>query len=330
MIYFRADANPSIGMGHIMRCLSIADAFRDAGRDVQFVLADRQVEELIHRRGYEAVVLHSSFDDMESELGLWPEIIPELIIVDSYFVTESYLKALHDKSKLVYIDDLAAFPYPVDILINYNAYGPEIDYHSLYHNHPPELLLGVTYVPLRKMFQEISMKTPRKYIHDILFSTGGADDLHLALQLVKMRPRKYNYHVLIGAMNTDWNEIRRLAEDQDNIIIHENVSDMRSLITNCDVAISAAGSTLYEICACGIPLVTYITADNQISGAEAFEKIGLAVNCGDMRLVTNRIESLIKTTDSLNDHYDQRVSIVSKMKDTIDGNGAQKIVNRIL
>ena len=145
-----------------------------------------------------------------------------------------------------------------------------------------------------------------------------------------MRPEKYNYHVLIGAMNNDRDEIRRLAKDQDNIIIHENVSDMRSLITGCDVAISAAGSTLYEICACGVPLITYITADNQILGAEAFEKMGLAVNCGDMRLIHNGIENLIKTIVHINNHYEQRVYTVINMKNIIDGNGAIKIVKRIL
>ena len=249
MIIFRTDANPKVGMGHIMRCLSIVDAFRDKGKDIVFVLADHHVEEQIHKSGYETIVLESSYNDMDSELSLWPQISSEWIIVDSYYVTYTNLDILRNKSKVVYLDDLAAFPYPVDILINYHAYGPEIDYHGLYHNHPPELFLGVTYAPLREMFRGIPMKKPRKEIRDVLLSTGGADDLHLALQLVQMRPEKYNYQILIGVMNTDRDEIKRLAGDQDNIFIHENVSDMRSLIIGCDVAISAAGSTLYEICA---------------------------------------------------------------------------------
>jgi len=63
----------------------------------------------------------------------------------------------------------------------------------------------------------------------------------------------------------------------------ENVQDMRGLICSMDLIVSAAGSTLYEICACGVPLITFVTADNQIRGAEAFSSLGLAVNIGDLR-----------------------------------------------
>ena len=72
-IFFRADANSSIGMGHVMRCLSIADAFHSLGNDsiiITFILADDTVEKLIQDRGYKTVVLHSKYSKMEGELPL--------------------------------------------------------------------------------------------------------------------------------------------------------------------------------------------------------------------------------------------------------------------
>lgn len=90
MIYIRADANPNIGMGHIMRCLSIADAFHTLGNSLMFILADEHVLPLITERGYEAIVLHSAYNNMEAELPLWESqgiVTADFIIVDSYYVT---------------------------------------------------------------------------------------------------------------------------------------------------------------------------------------------------------------------------------------------------
>ena len=122
---------------------------------------------------------------------------------------------------------------------------------------------------------------------DVLLSTGGSDELHIALSFIKHLCEQpdsgITYHVLIGAMNTDKDEIRSLAADKEWIELHENVADMKSLICSMDVVVSAAGSTLYEICACGVPLITFSAADNQVPGAEAFSSLGLAVNVGDLR-----------------------------------------------
>ena len=106
--------------------------------------------------------------------------------------------------------------------------------------------------------------------------------------------------------------------------------DMRSLITSADIAVSAAGSTLYEICACGVPLVTYIIADNQIKGAEAFEKLGLAVNCGDIRKITNPVGKIMTAVKNLADDYQLRHKTGENMQQIIDGHGADRIARNIL
>lgn len=332
MVLFRADANSQIGMGHVMRCLSIADAFRETGQDAVFLLADNHAAGIVELRGYKAVVLNSSYREMEEELSLWPVFNPDIIIVDSYFVSNFYLEKLKEKAKLVYLDDMASFPYPVDILVNYNAYGIDIDYSKLYRQSisEPDYVLGISYAPLREMFAGLSKKIQNKRVSDILFSTGGSDDLHIALNLVKSKPENYHYHILIGAMNTDKAEIKKLAALQENIQIHEDVQDMKSLISGCDIAISAAGSTLYEICACGVPLITYIVADNQIPGAVAFEKLGLAENCGDMRGKEDVVSSLIRSVERLAKNYNRRVEVGKRMQYMVDGQGAARLTNQIM
>lgn len=338
-VIVRTDANRLIGLGHVMRCLSIADAFYEAGHKVFFIAADDGTSNLIHRRGYEVCLLDSDYRYMDSELELWPNIDGvNLIIVDSYYVTDSYLKQLRERisrigGKLVYLDDLAAFPYPVDVLVNYNAYGPSLDYQSLYQSSGisvPKLILGPTYVPLRSMFRGVEKKMQPRLVQNVLISTGGADSEHIALSIARARPQNYTYHLLLGALNRDKDEIRELAAAQEHIDFHENVSDMKSLITKMDIAVSASGSTLYEICSCGVPLITYIIADNQISGAEAFNKMGLGTNIGDMRIATDPATKILKAVDELAADYERRIDVGARMQEMIDGYGAERIVGEIL
>lgn len=329
MIIIRADANPNIGMGHIMRCLSVADAASSSGHKVTFILADDGVEGLVNERGYEAIVLHTDYKDMESEV--WPEIAAELIIVDSYYVTKPYLEKLRLRAPLVYIDDILSFPYPVDILVNYNAYAPFAGYHELYENsgvEEPHLILGTTYAPLRAMFRGLSKKEQKRDVENVLISTGGSDVEHVALRIVEAQPTARTYHLLLGNMNEDKEEIRKLAGK--NIVLHENVTDMKTLICSMDLAVSAAGSTLYEICACGVPLITYVLADNQIPGAQAFERLGLAINLGDMREVEDPSKLILSSIEMLAYDYERRVEVGQKMQSMIDGFGADRMVEEIM
>lgn len=372
-IFFRTDANSSIGMGHVMRCLSIADAFHSLGNDsiiIIFILADDTVEKLIQDRGYKTVVLHSKYSKMESELPLWDiqsfETI-HLLIVDSYYVTEHYLSSMRelirtqdnngDKGKLVYIDDVNAFLYPVDILINYNVYGSTVDYEKMYagsdhYRESPVFILGSTYTPLRSMFRGVERKVQSRNVVNILFSTGGSDELHLTLSILNhlcasdVSNSSENgriYHFLLGAMNTDKSQIRRIAQDRDFIVLHENVTDMKSLISAMDICISAAGSTLYEVCACGVPLITYSLADNQVLGAEAFFSLGLAVNVGDLRnpdtidpssvmsgeLDGSAVERILTAINNLSLDYRKRCETGERMQSLIDGCGADRMVKKL-
>lgn len=355
-VVFRADANKSIGMGHIMRCLSIADAFSTAGCQVEFLIADDGVSKLIRSRGYKAIVLNSGYQKLEDEE--WPQDLqPDLIIVDSYYVTATYLSTLLEKmrssgGKLVYMDDVYAFPYPVDILVDYNAYAIESIYDKLYSNsdiEKPMMVLGSTYAPLRPMFQNIPKKVQKEKVENILISTGGSDELHLALAIIRSLMESSVitdrvYHFLLGAMNSDKESIRELAEKDEHIIIHENVTDMKALICLCDLAISAAGSTLYEISACGVPFITYSLADNQLPGAEAFERLGLAVNIGDLRdptsidhnsvmsgtLDPSSVDRIMRAAEKLAVEYEHRCEMGKQMQEMIDGFGADRIVREIL
>ncbi len=95
----------------------------------------------------------------------------------------------------------------------------------------------------------------------------------------------YEVHFVVGSANEDRERIRAETSKVKCISLHENVTDMANLICSCDVAISAAGSTLYEQCACRIPTLTYILVDYSMLGVHGSEKRGIMKCAGDIRVI---------------------------------------------
>lgn len=340
MIIFRADGNAKVGSGHVMRCLSIADAARQAGEECVFVTASDYFQPVIMKRGYTNYVLHTDYRDMESEdfLPAFNLCAPSVLFVDSYFATVKYLVKMKERCqkigiKLVYIDDMFMFPYPCDMVLNYNIYAREDDYRELYTGQSmPQLLLGTVYTPLRMEFQNLPVRRIEQEVNGIFVSTGGADPEHMAVELVRQaRFRNYTFHFVMGTLNGDKEKLYKLSEGYENIIIHENVTSMSSLMQSCDVAISAAGSTLYELCATQTPTVTYVLADNQKPGAEEFSSYGLMKNCGDVRELGNRelAKRLVDSAIDLANDCEERSRIARKMRIVVDGRGAERICMEI-
>lgn len=333
MILFRADGNAQVGSGHIMRCLSFADAFRDEGQTVVFVTADDCFQSAIRGRGYECVVLHAKYDHMEGDLPkflpLLQKLRPSFVLLDSYFVAPDYMATIQGESPLVYIDDLNAFDYPADLVVNYTLYGDKLPYPQ-----NKTYLFGPEYALLRKEFQNVPHREVAKQVRNVLVSTGGADPEHVALRcvqyLLEQPPGYVTYHVVLGAMNQDISEIERISAECPHILLYQNVSDMRSLMLRCDAAISAGGTTLFELCACGLPTVTYVLADNQIMNAASFEKAGLMLNAGDIRGNGHYVERIFERLELLVRDRPLRQRMAGQMQTLVDGRGANRLAKAIL
>ena len=352
MVVIRADANSKIGMGHVMRCLSVVDALVKCGEEVLFVTADDTPVPLLTKKGIPYRVLHTDYADMEAELPeLW-EVLRELpqgaespepalaqkntsILVDSYYVTEKYLAALKKRITTIYMDDIYAFSYPVDMLINYNIYGEEMGYEKDAAFADTKLLLGTEYVPLR---EEFSAAEQGRTAADggILITTGGSDSFNLAGQLLT-EAMKYDalktkeYHVVSGSLNPHIGELQALAEKHENIHIHCNVTNMAELMAESEVALSAGGSTLYELCAMGVPVIAFSFAENQERLVQTFVKRGIAQYGGNYRTDGNKmIQNTIAGLETLLENENLRAEYRKKARTLVDGKGADRIAEAIL
>ena len=351
MVVIRADANSKIGMGHVMRCLSVADALVKRGEEVLFVTADDTPVPLLTKKGIPYRVLHTDYADMEAELPeLW-EVLRELpqgaespeaalaqkntsILVDSYYVTEKYLAALKKRITTIYMDDIYAFSYPVDMLINYNIYGEEMGYEKDAAFADTKLLLGTEYVPLR---EEFSAAEQQRTAADggILITTGGSDSFNLAGQLL-MEAMKYDalkekeYHVVSGSLNPHIGELQALAQKHENIHIHCNVTNMAELMAESEVALSAGGSTLYELCAMGVPVIAFSFAENQERLVQTFVKRGIAQYGGNYRTDGNKmIQNTIAGLETLLEDENLQTEYREKARTLVDGKGADRIAEAI-
>lgn len=331
MIFIRADANKHIGTGHIMRCMSIAYAFAEIGKEIVFITADHRGDALIS--GFPSICLDSIWNEMDSEIckleGLIKEKKPELLLIDSYYVTEKYLKTASSMVQTAYMDDLNETCWDVDYLINYNVFADILDY-SWYKETRTNLFLNPQYAPLRDEFKNLpSYKI--ELVKDILVSAGGADPEKITERIIEGICPTYPdiiFHFIVGALNPRLDAIRTLIPK--NAVLHVNEYHMASLMQKCDAAISAAGTTLYELCAVGVPTITYTLADNQLIAAEKFCKQGFMLSAGECRGDVGFIDRLDSLLKCLISNHEMRRRLSAKMQALVDGNGASRIAEDII
>ncbi len=339
-LWIRADGNRTLGMGHLMRCMSIADAYVEAGGECEFIVADQEAEELLNTRGYQARVLYSRWDDLSAEIGQLSELLTreavKLLLVDSYYAGVDYFAQLREQTRIIYLTGKYDKAYPVDVLINYTIGSEQLGYEELYRGRNTRLLIGVQYAPLRKQFEVPLRHT--EGVKSILVTTGGTDAGGLAAELVQRAKQeapeleKVCWHIVIGAFYSKETrqKLQKLQEAYTGIYLYENVSEMAALMQQCELAVSAAGSTVYELCACGVPAVIFSFVDNQEKGRRDFEQAGLVQSAGDLReeradCVSRMLQQLVYWQTN----EDARSAQACKVKAFIDGKGAKRLVEML-
>ena len=323
--------NQLIATGHVMRCLSIAEAARDEGIDAVFILADAQAEELIQSKGFRTIVLNSAWNDLEKELPDLLDLITKenikTLLVDSYYVTENYLEALNYATSVAYIDDLNSFHYPVDTLIAYANYWKKMKYEE---NYPAtKLLLGCEYVPLRREFQNLPPKLIRENVENLLILTGGSDNLGISENILAHIPLEQykKIDVICGRYFEQFDYLKTKYSNCPNVHLHKAVDNIIDYMLDADVAISAGGTTLYELCATGTPTITYSFADNQLDNVRQFAEDGIMRYAGD--IICDKVYENIRATVELYKKKSYRNQISDKMKQLIDGQGAARVINQL-
>lgn len=336
MIGIFAEGNAVIGIGHVMRCLTIAEALVSCGEEVIFY--SNSCRPLIEGRGFVPESVPEGLSGSENEFLFWQKNVAEkglkLLLLDSYAVTHEYLKAMGTIMRIAYLDDMNMFSYPVDLLINYNIFATSQWYDNLSKH--TEVCLGTKYAPVRKEFLKNRAENIM-YTGDssILLSVGGSDSHSLTVLLAEALKKELpqaKLHVLCGLYNHQKSSLEALGHKYGGINVYENVTAVWEVMKKCNMAVSAAGTTMYELSAMGLPVLTFYFVENQRRIAEGFGQKQAAVFLGgyEERNREQFARNAAKNVKMLAEDADKAERIRQRAMECVDGRGADRIARELI
>ena len=231
MIGIRVDANSEIGMGHLMRCMSIAKQLADMKQQVIFIVSEKDSKQFILQNNFECLCLNNSYIEKEKELIQLVSVLKprkiDRILLDSYEVTYEYMIGLKRYFKVVYLDDQNSFKYPADIIINYTFNTNYLEYEDKgYENE--KFLLGSSYVPLRSEFSQKPIKI--KEVENLLITTGGADQYDIIIKLLKQEDnffrKNIKKHIVMGKFYKNKDKLEVIAAKDSSIILYYDIDNI--------------------------------------------------------------------------------------------------------
>lgn len=274
-----------MGTGHVMRCIALAEAWQDMGGKVAFVSCceNEAIRQRIVDEGFELISIsqsHPDPSDLDMMLNI-PQIDKSWVVLDGYHFTSQYQKSIYDAgSKLLVIDDLNHLPrYHANVILNQNITADNMRYNC---DEGTILLLGMKYVLLRKEYLKY-VDYKRKYaekVQNILVTLGGSDPYNVTGKVIEsiklLEEKDISVRVIVGPANCHIENLRRAIIEsgfKSELIVAP--SNMPDLMVWADMAISAAGTTCWELAFMGVPSITIVTADNQREVARKLDENGL-------------------------------------------------------
>lgn len=361
-IVFRTDAALHIGSGHVIRCLTLAEAMRALGANCHFIGREHpgHLLELISRRGFGVTALAGSAPEFRAEawddaqpahidwLGCaWQEdarqtgailaqLQPHWLVVDHYAIDERWEAALQAHYRqLMVIDDLADRNHRCDLLLDQNLGREPRDYHGLV----PEqcvLLTGTRYALLRPEFAAMRAasleRRNRSKLRRVLVTMGGVDQHNATGQVLAALngcrlPADCEIRVVMG-MTAPWlDAVREQARSMrwpTDVLV--NVANMAELMAGSDLAIGAAGSTSWERCCLGLPTLLVVLADNQKDAAIRLESAGatksLRLDASLQATMSGFVDSLMQSPEGLR-------AMSMRCHEITDGNGCNLVIGEL-
>jgi UDP-2,4-diacetamido-2,4,6-trideoxy-beta-L-altropyranose hydrolase len=356
-VTFRADASITIGTGHVMRCLTLAEALRARGHTCRFITRDLpgHLGTRIAAQGFDCTLLPAPLPDFVPEPGApahaawaglpWSDdaeatrtaaVGADVLVVDHYaFDARWEAAARPDGARLMVIDDLADRPHQADVLLDQNFGRRSADYDDLLPA-GTERLVGPRYALLRPEFAgrrpaALAERAARGFaLSQVLVSMGGIDLPNATgkvLDVLAARPA-LEVTVVMGPNAPALAEVRAQAAAMPRPAkVLVDVTDMASLMAKADLAIGAAGGSAWERCVFGLPTLLGVLADNQASAARALEAAGVVVGLGRPE-AADFTERLMAALDRAGDQA-LLAAMSGAAAAVADGKGAERVAKAI-
>lgn len=338
-LIIRADASTEIGTGHLMRCLALAQAWKDAGGKVTFVTAC-QNQSLLRRlraEGFDIHVLAQPYPDpadweytknvLSTYPGAW-------VVLDGYHFDEVYQQWVKEAGhQLFVIDDMVHFRYYyADIVFNQNLHAEQLYYPCEPYT---RLLLGTRYALLRREFlawRDWQREIP-EVARRVLVTLGGGDPENVTLKVIqalqKLEIPGLEATIVIGATNPHTDALEAAAsQSRVPLRLVHNIQNMPELMAWADVAVSGGGATCWELEYIGVPTLVVALAPNQEGNARAFQEKGIALTLN--REHAHDSEKMSQLIQELLDNKQARTAMSRMGRGIVDGFGAFRVLATIM
>jgi UDP-2,4-diacetamido-2,4,6-trideoxy-beta-L-altropyranose hydrolase len=326
-IGLRIEAGPDIGMGHAVRCVTLAEEFARRGFScVFFARANDAVARFMDKA-------HMRLVDIprlgRREEAAWLSAYTAgygITVFDSYLLDDEYIDRQNASGKKVCcIDDNALYTYSCDYVINYNFFADELPLR--FGKKRPEVLLGGRYCLLRDEFRNAQPLAIRKDARRVFVCLGGSDPDNITYPIVQQLKQLADVEttVVVGPANRNADSIVSLAAGNVNVIL--DPPSISEVMASCDVAVVSAGSIVYEVASLGMPLMLAVIADNQTRMRDYMRKRGFTAYNDFSEAAARKISSDV---ERLLADYEKRSAQSALLREMADKHGAKQVADRIL
>jgi UDP-2,4-diacetamido-2,4,6-trideoxy-beta-L-altropyranose hydrolase len=329
-LLIRADGGPRLGSGHVMRCLALAQAWLGLGGTATFLSCCENpgLRQRIESAGVGFVPLDAPHPHSR-DLSATRAAGASWIVLDGYHFGPAYQEALRMAGhRLLVIDDYAHLPrYHADVLLNQNIAAPSLTYAC---DTATVRLLGIEYALLRPEFLAWGdwRRSVPEQARRVLVTMGGADPENVTLKIIhalwQLRLPSMEVKIVVGPANPHLEALRAATRAARHPMeLMTDVADMPPLMAWADVALSAGGSTCWELAFMGLPSFLLTLAENQAGIPRALDARGAAIDLGWHTQVS---EAGVATAlaELIHDPARRR-EMIERGREIIDGAGAGRV-----
>ena len=328
---FRVDASESIGLGHLARCILIANFIKNKNYDVVFFTTQSLSQSIIELEGFKCHRiggLAPDFMELYNSFSVIADINSDTIF-NNKLEYSNYLKNLGRNAELlITLEDLINYPYCSDIVIIPYCGADKL---KLKNGCKTKYLIGSTYFPLRDEFKDDSFIVS-KSATKILVTMGGSDPEKITLKVlnsINKLDKLFDITVILGRASNI------LDKDINNIMnnymgLHRVLRDVKNItkqMLECDIAITNSGLTKYELSALGIPSVIISNNKQQALYSDIFSSYGSSIHLGSVDSVNSKY--IRDTCINLMKNYKVRSNMSRVGKVLVAGDGLTKIWDAI-
>lgn len=327
-ILLRADASLTQGTGHVMRVLTLGEELIAAGHEVHLASVPMSIgwlEDVIVERGLTRHLVEAhSLDSV-----LLTEIEPDWLVVDSYEIPAELISAARSTTKVLAIVDGDTRGIEADLYVDHNVGAEHLPWSDFV---APRMLAGSRYALIRRAIRDVRRESPWVISGEtpsILGFMGGTDPTGMIVRVAQAIAATSVRLTGVIICAPAWREsVEELLAGHLDISVIAPTNDLPALLASTDIAISAAGTSSWELCTLGIPSILVEVVDNQTESLREMSKRGLVVGLSPSEFPgENLARAIAQNLERLAVDRGARHSLASACATTFDGKGAVRIVS---